>query len=100
MARFKVSRRAELDLLEIAAFTLERCGTEQMERYLRDLDRRFKFLAANRSVGKSIDRVAPGFRQFPQGSHVIFYRTAADDEVEVVRVLHKRQAVEDFDLIP
>ena len=100
MARFRVSRRAQLDLLEIAAFTLEKWGADQMERYLRELDERFGFIADNRGIGKSIDRIAPGFRQFPQGSHVIFYRMVADDDVEIVRVLHKRRMVDDFDLMP
>ena len=99
MASFVVSRRAELDLLDIAAHTLERWGVEQMDKYLRDLDRRFVFLAENPNAGKSIDRIAPGFRQFPQGRHVVFYRMQGD-QVEVVRVLHKRQLVDEIDLLP
>lgn len=99
MTNFSVSRRAELDLLDIATFTLERWGSEQMERYLTELDQRFGFLATHPNAGKSIDRVAQGFRQFPQGSHVIFYRLLGGEEVEIVRVLHKSQWVDDLDLL-
>ena len=99
MTSFSVSRRAELDLLDVATFTLERWGSAQMERYLRELDQRFGFLAKHPNAGKSIDRVAQGFRQFPQGSHVIFYRLAESDEVEIVRVLRKSQLVDDIDLL-
>ncbi|MEM7677737.1 MAG: type II toxin-antitoxin system RelE/ParE family toxin [Myxococcota bacterium] len=99
MPKFRVSVRAELDLINIAEFTLERWGVEQMERYLRDLDRRFGLLANHPGAGRFIDDIAQGFRQFSQGCYVIFYRVSSDDEVEIVRVLHKSQLVDDLDLM-
>ncbi len=50
---FSVSRRAELDLLDIATFTLERWGSAQMERYLRELDQRLGFLTKHPNAGQS-----------------------------------------------
>ncbi len=31
---------------------------------------------------------------FPQGSHIIFYRLAAEGIVEIIRILHKRMLPE------
>ena len=77
---------------------MERWGVEQMDTYMRDLDRRFSFLPENPNAGKSIARIAPGFRRFPQGSHVVFYRMRGD-LIEIVRILHRQQLVDDVDLV-
>lgn len=90
MADFWVTRRARIDLLDIARYTLEEWGAEQVQDYLRALDRRFAFLAERPGVGKSCDEVRAGYRRYPQGSHVVFYR-AVEGGIEIVRVLHRAQ---------
>jgi len=42
----------------------------------------------------SCDEIRPGYRKFPRGSHVIFYRSATDCMIEIVRVLHRSMDIE------
>ncbi len=71
MTEFHLTRQAELDMLEIARFTLEHWGPVQMDAYVRDLDQRFSFLAKHQDAGRTCDYVRRHHRKFPQGSHVI-----------------------------
>jgi toxin ParE1/3/4 len=38
--------------------------------------------------GRPCDHIRAGYRKYPSGSHMIFYRTIADG-IDVVRVLHQ-----------
>jgi len=38
--------------------------------------------------GKPCDEIRPGYRKFPQGSHLIFYRNGSDGVIEIIRILH------------
>jgi toxin ParE1/3/4 len=40
-------------------------------------------------MGATCDQVRTGYRQFPQGSHLIFYKISDKDIVEFIRILHK-----------
>jgi toxin ParE1/3/4 len=31
----------------------------------------------------------PGYRKFPEGSHIIFYKPGTTSVIEVIRILHK-----------
>jgi plasmid stabilization system protein ParE len=39
-------------------------------------------------LGKPCDEIRPGYRKFPQGSHLIFYRNGSDGVIEIIRILH------------
>ncbi|WP_241505919.1 type II toxin-antitoxin system RelE/ParE family toxin [Parahaliea mediterranea] len=47
-------------------------------------------LADSPEDGAACDSIKMGYRKFPNGSHVIFYRNLSDTEIEIVRILHKR----------
>jgi len=88
MPQFVLRQEALDDLREIAAFTVQRWGKLQKDRYLRFLDAGFHLIGANPSIGKACDDLAPGYRSLPRGRHMIFYRQVAA-AVEIVRVLHR-----------
>jgi toxin ParE1/3/4 len=44
-------------------------------------------------AGKACDYITNGYRKFPQGSHIIFYKEG-NKKIEVVRILHKNMDVE------
>jgi toxin ParE1/3/4 len=90
MASFRFSRKAKADLKAIARYTEREWGREQRNHYLRQFDQSFRMLAENPQLGKTCDAILSGYRQQPHGSHIIFYRHAADGEVEIIRILHKR----------
>lgn len=90
MTPFALTRKAVADLRAIAEYTDRRWGRERRNLYIRQLDDAFRLLANNPRVGTPCDDVLSGYRKFPQGSHVIFYRDGVDRAIEIVRILHRR----------
>jgi toxin ParE1/3/4 len=94
MPLFTLTKRALDDLREIGRYTQGRWGREQRRTYLVQLDRCFRALAENPNQGERFDRVRPGYRKYPTGRHVIYYRTQSTDMIEIVRVLHERMDID------
>ena len=91
--RFIVSPRAEADIDDIWNYTIEHWGEQQAEIYLRLIKAAVEAVATDPKVGRTCDDVRPGYRRYPVGSHVLFYRVTAT-AVVVVRILHRRMDVE------
>lgn len=89
MNRYVVSPRAQADIVEIWDYTAERWGIDQAELYLRRIQTSIEAAAAEPKLGTSCDHIRTGYRKYPAGSHVLFYRTL-DDGIDVVRILHAR----------
>lgn len=89
MKPFVLSNAAKVDLKTIARFTEKRWGKKQRNLYIKQFDGAFHFLAATPAAGKSCDYIKIGYRLFPQGSHILFYKTGVVSKVEIVRILHK-----------
>lgn len=90
MPSFKLSRKAKADLKSIARYTEREWGRDQRNQYVLQFDQCFHLLGENPNLGQPCDEINPGYRQYPHGSHIIFYRVANDSAVEVIRILHKR----------
>jgi toxin ParE1/3/4 len=93
MPRFRIKATARADLKGIAIFTEQTWGREQRNSYLTELDHAFHQLADNSKLGQTRDHIRSGYRVFPVGSHLIFYKLASDQTPEIIRVLHKRMNV-------
>ena len=93
MKPFKLTILAKSDLKDIALFTQRKWGREQRNVYLKQFDDSFWMLSENPDIGKSCDEVRDGYRKFPQGSHVIFYKQTGNQEILVIRILHKSMDV-------
>ena len=89
MAAFRLSRRAEADLLGIATYTLRTWGEEQTIHYIDDLEACCQMLADNPTQGRSSQQVLPGLRRMEHGKHVVFCRQETAGIV-VSRILHQR----------
>ncbi|HEX3681172.1 MAG TPA: type II toxin-antitoxin system RelE/ParE family toxin [Bryobacteraceae bacterium] len=89
MAVFHLSRRAEADLIEISAYTLQTWGADQTIRYIDELETCCHRLAHNPGLGRACDEIRPGLRRMGQGKHVIFYRQH-EGGILVSRILHHR----------
>jgi toxin ParE1/3/4 len=94
VTNYVVSPRAQRDIEGIWDYTAERWNLPQAEIYIRGVWAAIQTIAADPRVGRSADDVRPGYRRYPIGSHVIFYRMTADGMIDVVRVLHSHM---DFD---
>ena len=90
MGTFTLTTKAKADLKSIAKYTQRKWGKQQREIYVRQFDDTFHLLAENPDAGNKCDFIKPGYRKFPVVSHIVFYRSISQLEIEVVRILHKR----------
>lgn len=93
MPAFRLSRRAEADLLSISDYTLHTWGKAQATLYLRELEDRCQTLADNPALGRACDDVRPGLHRLEHGKHVVFYRQERRG-ILVIRILHERMLPE------
>jgi toxin ParE1/3/4 len=94
MPNFKLSRKTKADLRSIALYTERKWGRDQRNHYLLQFDQCFHLLGENPNLGRACHEISPGYQQYPQSSHIIFYRLAADGTTEIIRILHKRMLPE------
>lgn len=90
-ATFVLRRRAELDLDEIADYTLENWGEAKLVEYVTMLDAAFQELAGDPHLGRLADDVRKGYFRHRAGSHMIYFKRKRTG-VEIVRVLHVRMS--------
>jgi len=88
MAKFYLTNKAIEDLDDIWTYTLETWSENQAEIYYALIIDSFKELANNPSHGKSYELVERNLLGFKIGQHIIFYKTLAEKEIEIVRILH------------
>ena len=89
MGKIRFSRRAEVDLLNIGAYTLQKWGNAQAARYIGELEACCQTLADNPVLGRLCDDVRPGLRRHEHGRHVVFYRQGRGG-ILISRILHQR----------
>lgn len=106
MARFRLARPAQIDLANILATSADRWGAEGQQRYAALLVAPMRQVAAEPwgpLTRKRPELRSGGIRSFhvrhahrPEGAqvrrpvHVLYYRVAEDDVIEIIRVLHDR----------
>ena len=93
MSGYVLSPRAKADLDDIWDYTERNWGTEQAKAYIRLIGAAIQTLAISPALGKACDHIQEGYRKYPAGSHVVFFRLT-DRGINVVRILHRSM---DFD---
>lgn len=95
MTSYRLTRRADQDLIDIYLYTLETFGLDQAERYVEGIRSCLGLLADNPRLGRRADIVRPGTRRHEHGGHVIFYREDAEQGGLVIQaVIHSRRRPE------
>ncbi len=89
MKSFKLTNKAKADLSNIAIYTETQWGRKQRNLYLKQFDTAFHLLADTPTTGKNCDFIKVGYRKFPQGSHIIFYKNSSRHNIVIIRILHK-----------
>ena len=87
MAGFRLLRQARSDVLGIAAFTADRWGEAQAERYVTGLYAGFQAIVDRPELRRPFLEIPPYLRALV-GKHAVFYRVTTGGEVLIVRVLH------------
>jgi toxin ParE1/3/4 len=94
MISYRISKKAFDDLENIWLYTLETWSAEQADRYYNLIIDEIKYLAKHFESGKSMAYIISGYRSSKVKSHIIFYRRAEDNVIEIIRILHQAMDVE------
>lgn len=89
----RISRQAIEDLDKIWMYTFNKWTKEQADRYFDLIITEIEFLADNFMTGKSAEQTRKNYRVTKVKSHLIFFRKAENDIVEIVRILHQRMDI-------
>lgn len=84
----RITRRplAEADILEVWDYIADD-SFEAADRWVDQLDEKFKLLGTQPIMGRARDELEPGARSFPFGRYVIFYMPV-NGGIDILRVLH------------
>jgi toxin ParE1/3/4 len=82
------SALAELDLISIWEYSLEKWDATQADKYLDELDKGISALAHNPELGVNRDAVRAGYRALLINSHAVYY-TLTPGAIFIVRILHE-----------
>ncbi|RBW46488.1 type II toxin-antitoxin system RelE/ParE family toxin [Psychromonas sp. B3M02] len=93
MNKFVLSAKAKSDLINIAKYTQTTWGQAQRNDYLKILDSSFQLLSEDPEIGLRCDYIKEGYSKYPQASHVIYYKGHKENQILIVRVLHKSMDV-------
>lgn len=85
-ARF--SPAAEADVAGIWDFTVERWGSDQAVRYIRDIEATSAGLANGRVHSRSAEDIREGYKKAACGAHMIYFLEDADG-IAIIRILHQ-----------
>jgi toxin ParE1/3/4 len=85
--RFRVARKAQLDLDEVFLHWASHAGVEIADRLMDGLEEHFALLADFPNIGGEYGELRPGTRCFPAGNYLIYYRKQRA-VIEILRILH------------
>jgi toxin ParE1/3/4 len=84
----RLTPRALNDLRNIGRYTERQWGRTQRDTYLRALDARFSWLAAQPRRGRHRADIAEGYYCFTEGAHLIFY-LIRDGGIDIIGIPHQ-----------
>ena len=91
--KYRISKQSINDLNDIWVYTFNKWSKEQADRYYDLIIGEIEFIADNYLIGKSAEQTRKNYRVTKIKSHLIFYRKAENEIVEVVRILHQRMDI-------
>lgn len=94
MHPYRISEKAIEDLENIWIYTFNKWSAEQADRYYNLIISEIEYIAGNFNLGKSMDFIKVGYRASIIKSHLILYKKAHDNQVEIIRILHQRMDLE------
>ncbi len=92
---YRITPRAEQDLIKIGRYTLKIWGERQRDKYLYALERRFLWLAENQNLGKHRPEIKEGYFSYFEGMHVIFYLKSKIG-IDIIGIPHQQMDLEKF----
>lgn len=87
--RYRLSRRADNELIAIYEESVEQFGASQAEIYYAELISTFTFLAEFPRAVREREELASGIRAYPHQAHLIVYRIE-EDRIFIICLPHGR----------
>lgn len=87
-----ITPRAKADLENIWNDSCDVWGEAQADKYVKTIYHRFSWLAERPQAGKLRSDIAPDYRSFSQGQHVIFYMSV-DGGIAIIGIPHKKMDI-------
>ena len=91
--QYIISSKATEDLEQIWQYTYFKWSEKQADKYYNLIIEKIEFIAQNATVGRTMDDIKEGYRQYPVESHIIFYRISENNIVIVIRILHQNMDI-------
>jgi len=88
---YKLTGKAEDDVVSIYLEGLKTFGEAQAERYHLELEGVFEAIGHSPYLARERRELSPPMRVHPHGSHIIIYLVDAAKNVLIVRVRHARE---------
>ncbi|MFN7301005.1 MAG: type II toxin-antitoxin system RelE/ParE family toxin [Bacteroidota bacterium] len=93
MVKVLLRQAAIDDLNDIWNYTLNEWSEKQADFYYQRLVLAIELIAANPSIGKGYEEIHHQLRGLRTEKHIIFYRIAGVESLEIIRILHERMDV-------
>jgi toxin ParE1/3/4 len=90
MAKVILRQEAIDDLNNIWDFTFEEWSEKQADKYYATIKFACAQIGKNPELGREYNGISNNLLGLRTGKHIIFYQIIADDEIEVIRILHER----------
>lgn len=90
MAKYRLTVKAVEDLSLIWDYTFETWSENQADKYYDLLVDNFNLIAEKPFLGKDYSIIKECLLGFLAAKHIIFYRKIADNEIEIIRILHQQ----------
>jgi toxin ParE1/3/4 len=89
---YYLSSRARRDILLLWNYIAED-NEQAADRFVDFLIQRFKLLGRNPHIGRRRDDLRAGYRSFPVGQYVVFYRVM-DNVIQIMHVVHGKRDID------
>ena len=89
MKTYRITPKAERDLLAIGEYTLKQWGESQRDIYLKSIVDRLTWLCDYPELSTKRDDIREGYYSYHEGKHLIFYMIN-DNHIDIIGVLHER----------
>lgn len=90
MGNYRLSGRAQYDLVGIYKFGKKYFGPEPAATYLFNLEIFLEELADRPELARDASKIAASLQYYNYKAHVIFYLFEDDNEIFIIRILGKR----------
>ena len=88
---FRLSARAEADLIDIYLYGVEHFGHRQAEAYQDKIDHTIDLIADKPELARLREEITPPVRIHPVEAHIIVYLVDENRDVRILRVRHGRE---------